>query len=62
MSLTNWIVYLDDKDKVGATEDDHTGQAEHNMMDLNWTVLGYVSFKDKFDAVNYGEQVLCPNK
>lgn len=55
--MRSWIVYLDEDDKVGATENDHSGHAEHNMRDLGWTVLGYVLFKDEDDAIKYAKEV-----
>ena len=56
-TLTNWVLYLDENDKVEAIEDDHTG-----LMTIPGKIIGYVSFKDKSDAKLYGEQVLCPSK
>jgi len=60
-TIKQWIVYITPNNKTQAIEDTHSGlqcddlTAEHNV------IVGFVNFKNKQDAIAYGEQVLCPS-
>lgn len=58
MYLTQWMLILNLKtNKVEAY--DYLGNDPFQVTNFEYKTLGFVAFKDKRDAIAYGEQVLC---
>lgn len=57
----NWIVYLDDLDKVQVIPDEHDPAQRKGITLAGNKIIGYV-YDDKAGAEKYGEEVLCPMK